>query len=209
VRQPILQACRRYPPRLLTGQRQTQSCHPPKSYARVGQRIDGISPSIDQAASAAVPADWTIAIDGGFVSCVGQGELSNFEILTLKTCVRQHKTLCFCLGRSQATGAAERVSTLVRARTGHKAPKLRMVTDGANNTLSIRQGLPFPATPILDWFHISMKIRHVEQIVQGLRPRTETERSTKNLLAADLAKYVGVSGTTMRESSTKSCARFC
>jgi hypothetical protein len=84
-----------------------------------------------------------------------------------------------------------------------------MVTDGANNTLSIRQGLPFPATPILDWFHISMKIRHVEQIVQGLRPRTETERSTKNLLAADLAKYVGVSGTTMRESSTKSCARFC
>jgi hypothetical protein len=40
-----------------------------------------------------------------------------------------------------------------------------MVTDGANNTLSIRQGLPFPATPILDWFHISMKIRHVEQNV--------------------------------------------
>jgi hypothetical protein len=63
-----------------------------------------------------------------------------------------------------------------------------MVTDGANNTLSIRQGLPFPATPILDWFHISMKIRHVEQIVQDVRPRTKTERSTKHLLAADLGK---------------------
>jgi hypothetical protein len=33
-----------------------------------------------------------------------------------------------------------------------------------------------------------MKIRHVEQIVQGMRPCTETERATKNLLAADLGK---------------------
>jgi hypothetical protein len=68
------------------------------------------------------------------------------------------------------------------------SPKLCMVTDGANNTLSIRQALPFPATPILDWFHISMKIRHMEQIARGLRPRTETERSTKNLLAVDLGR---------------------
>jgi hypothetical protein len=155
---------------------------------RVGQRIDGISPSADQAASAAVPADWTIAIDGGFVRGVGQGELSNFEILTGRLASRGTKPYVFAWVGSQATGAAERVSTLVKARTGQKAPKLCMVTDGANNTLSIRQGLPFPATPILDWFHISMKIRHVEQIVQSVRPRTETERSTKNLLAADLGK---------------------
>jgi hypothetical protein len=33
-----------------------------------------------------------------------------------------------------------------------------------------------------------MKIRHVEQMVQGLRPRTETERATKNLLTPDLGK---------------------
>ncbi len=33
-----------------------------------------------------------------------------------------------------------------------------------------------------------MKIRHVEQVVQGLRPSTETERATKNLLTADLGK---------------------
>jgi len=33
-----------------------------------------------------------------------------------------------------------------------------------------------------------MKIGHVEQIARGLRPRTETERSTKNLLAVDLGR---------------------
>jgi len=155
---------------------------------RVGQRIDGISPSVDPVASKAAPADWTIAIDGGFVRGVGQGEMRNFEILTGRLASRSTKPYVFAWVGSQAAGAAERVSTLVRARTGYKAPKLCMVTDGANNTLTIRQGLPFVATPILDWFHISMKIRHVEQIVQGFRPRTETERSTKSLLAADLGK---------------------
>src|ERR1700738_1628234 len=129
-----------------------------------------------------------IAIDGGFVRGVGRGELRNFEILTGRLASRSTKPYVFAWVGSQATGATERVSTLVRARTGHKAPKLCMVTDGANNTLSIRQGLPFPGPPILDWFHISMKIRHVEQIVQGLRPHTETERATKSLLAADLGK---------------------
>ena len=85
---------------------------------------------------------------------------------------------------------------------------LVIVTDGANNTLSIRQGLPFPSTPILDWFHISMKIRHLEQSAQGLRANTETERATRNLLTTDLDKYAGVSGTTMPASSIRRCARY-
>src|SRR5882757_3950632 len=33
-----------------------------------------------------------------------------------------------------------------------------------------------------------MKIRHLEQSVQGLRPQTETERVTRNLVAADISK---------------------
>jgi hypothetical protein len=139
----------------------------------VGQRLDGVSPSVDPVAYKAAPAHWTIAIDGGFVKGVGQGEMRNLEILTGRLAAPNTKPYVFAWVGSQAKGTAERVSTLVRARTGHQAPDLCIVTDGANNTLSIRQGLPFPATPILDWFHISMKIRHVEQIVQGMRPCTD------------------------------------
>lgn len=153
---------------------------------RIGQRIDGISPPIVPVASTGARTDWTIAIDGGFVRGVGQGDQRNFEILTGRLAAPKKKPYVFAWVGSQANGAAERVSTLVRARTGHPAPKLVIVTDGANNTLSIRQGLPFPSTPVLDWFHISMKIRHLEQSVQGLRANTETERATRNLLAADL-----------------------
>jgi hypothetical protein len=33
-----------------------------------------------------------------------------------------------------------------------------------------------------DWFHISMRIRHLEQIVKGMRVVTETEKTTRNVL---------------------------
>jgi hypothetical protein len=155
---------------------------------RIGQRIDGASPSISRLASVGTATDWTIAIDGGFVRGIGQGEFKNFEILTGRLASGTTKPYVFAWVGSLVNGAADRVSTLVRARTGQQAVNLCIVTDGANNTQSIRQGLACPATPILDWFHISMKIRHVEQLVQGLRPRTQTEHATKSLLAADLGK---------------------
>ncbi|SRR6266481_6782980 len=101
------------------------------------------TPSIDQAASTAARADWSIAIDGGFVRGVGRGELRNFEILTGRLASPHSKPYVFAWVGSQATGAAERVSILVRARTGSMSPKLSMVTDGANNTLSIRQAPGF------------------------------------------------------------------
>jgi hypothetical protein len=37
-------------------------------------------------------------------------------------------------------------------------------------------------TPILDWFHISMRVRHLEQIGRGLLARSETEKYTKKPL---------------------------
>jgi hypothetical protein len=155
---------------------------------RVGERIDGVPPSVDGTATMNSPTDWTAAIDGGFVRGMDKGELRNFEILTGRLKAPGKKPYVFAWVGSQITAAASRVSALVKARTETEAPNICIVTDGANNTLSLRQGLPFPATPILDWFHISMKIRHLEQIVRGLRPNTETERATKNLLAADVGK---------------------
>jgi hypothetical protein len=108
---------------------------------RVGQRIDGVSPSIDPVGAREAPTDWTISIDGGFVRGIGQGEFKNFEILTGRLSSPNAKPYVFAWVGSLANGAAERVSNLVKARTGQEAANLCIVTDGANNTLSIRQAL--------------------------------------------------------------------
>ena len=55
-------------------------------------------------------------------------------------------------------------------------------TDGANGLQSIADRLPFLCTPVLDWFHISMRVRYLEQIVKGMRAKTETEKAARGVL---------------------------
>ncbi|MEO8925469.1 MAG: ISKra4 family transposase [Caldimonas sp.] len=150
---------------------------------RVGERLDSAP-----LRGATTPALWTLAIDGGFVRGVGKGEPKNFELLTGRLAAPGHKPYVFAWCGSQVGDIADRVATMVRARTRRRAPKLRVITDGANNTQSIPRGLPFPAQAVLDWFHISMRIRHLEQIAQGLRPTSETERMTRKVLQVEVSK---------------------
>jgi hypothetical protein len=48
--------------------------------------------------------------------------------------------------------------------------------------------LPGRVRSVLDWFHISMRIRYLEQIVSGLRAGSATESQAKRLLANDVSK---------------------
>ena len=155
---------------------------------RVGERIDSAPMRSAPLRSAIAPALWTLAIDGGFVRGIGKGEPKNFELLTGRLAAPGQKPYVFAWVGNQAGDIADRVATMVRARTRRQAPRLRVVTDGANNMLSIPQGLPFPAKAVLDWFHISMRIRHLEQFVQGLRPTSETEHATTKVLQVEVGK---------------------
>ena len=155
---------------------------------RVGERIESAPMPNAPMPSTTAAASWTLAVDGGFVRGIGKGEFKNFELLTGRLAAPGRKPYVFAWVGSETGDVADRVATMVRARTRRNAPQLRIITDGANNVQSIAQGLPFPAKPVLDWFHISMRIRHLEQIVQGLRPTSETEFAARNVLKTEVGK---------------------
>ncbi len=152
---------------------------------RIGSRIDKVEVAIPPTTK--TPAQWTLAIDGGFVRGVGKGELRNFGLLTGRLASPGIKPYVFAWVGSEASSAADRVTQLVRARAGEN-PELCVITDGANNIRTLHRALPFPTKPILDWFHISMRIRHLEQIVSGLRAKTDTEQFAKKLLTEHVTK---------------------
>ena len=77
---------------------------------------------------------------------------------------------------------AQRLTSLVQTHSGTSHPRILVITDGANGIQHIYRQLPFAATRILDWFHISMRVRHLEQIVRGLLALSETEQYTKKAL---------------------------
>src|SRR6202521_1214068 len=132
--------------------------------------------------------EWTIAIDGGFVRGRGKTDTRNFEILTGRLAAPGVKPYIFAWIRSEVPSTTERVAALVRTQSGTAQPLLSVITDGANGIQSIHRELPFPANPILDWFHISMRVRYLEQIISGLWSRSETEQYTKKLLGEYVSK---------------------
>jgi hypothetical protein len=53
---------------------------------------------------------------------------------------------------------------------------------------SIACRLPSSSTPVLDWFHISMRVSYLEQIIKGMRARSETEKSARRVLISRVDK---------------------
>ena len=147
---------------------------------RVGTRIDAIElPGVQPRSPI---TEWTLAIDGGFVRGRAKAEIRSFEILTGRLAAPGEKPRVFACVRSELPDVAQRLTSLVQTHGGTSHPRLSVITDGANGIQSIYRQLPFTATPILDWFHISMRVRHLEQIVRGLLARSETEQYTKKAL---------------------------
>jgi hypothetical protein len=82
----------------------------------------------------------------------------------------------------------ERLTGLLRAKAGDRPLRVGAIADGGNGVQHIHRMLPGKVRPVLEGFHISMRIRYLEQIVQGLRSHTDTEHYAKRLLAEDVSK---------------------
>src|SRR5216684_3983645 len=45
-----------------------------------------------------------------------------------------------------------------------------LMTDGAESLLRLKEFLPIPTRCVLDYFHVAMKVRHVDQCIGRIRP---------------------------------------
>ena len=82
----------------------------------------------------------------------------------------------------------ESLTGALRAQTAASLPETSVITDGGNDVQHLHRLLPGRVRSILDWFHISMRVRYLEQIVSGLRAHSDTEFHVKRLLAEDVSK---------------------
>ena len=65
---------------------------------------------------------------------------------------------------------------------------MTVITDGGNGVQHLHRLMPGKVRSILDWFHVSMRVRYLEQIVAGLHNCSETELYTKRILAELVSK---------------------
>jgi len=150
---------------------------------RAGRRLDAASqrPGCDRIDE---KAELAVAIDGGFVRATRAKQgTHNFEVMTGRVAQANSKPYVFAWVGSEVPSPSTRLTELLGVSATVSTPTIAVITDGGSSVQNLHRSVPCDATPILDWFHISMRIHYVEQIVGGLVAKSEAELATKRQLA--------------------------
>jgi len=131
----------------------------------------------EQAAAAVVVGDPAVVdasrpivmLDGAYVRAVPGHQVRNFEAICGKVEQEGHSSRRFALVRS----VAERPHALLRVALhdqGWREGKAVTAIGDGDPALPalVRSATDGPVEPVLDWFHLSMRVRHVEQALVGL-----------------------------------------
>ena len=144
-----------------------------KAVLEAGNRLDheptiAHEPELPPRASDPPPA-LTLAFEGGYARRTRKGAHRNFEILT-GACERRGKIKVFASVFKGSSSLRHRLSRFVERLGISPAEPTTLLTDGAESLLRLKRFLPIPTRCVLDYFHVSMKVRHVDQCIGRIPP---------------------------------------
>jgi hypothetical protein len=115
------------------------------------------------------PCNISLAFDGGYARRIRKGPRRNFEILTGADEI-DGKIWVFASAHKAISGLKRRQAAFVnRLRITSEQP-IALMTDGAESLLRLKALLPVPTRFVLDYFHVSMKLRHIDQCIGAIPP---------------------------------------
>src|SRR5208283_2520740 len=72
---------------------------------------------------------------------------------------------------------------------GNKDTVLTAFTDGCPGLRSILAGAGVLEPPILDWFHIAMKLQHLKQVADGLGAGDPARATAKAVIVTEVERF--------------------
>ncbi|WP_322887333.1 ISKra4 family transposase (plasmid) [Sinorhizobium medicae] len=138
--------------------------------AKVADQIekwDVASPyRISRASESAV----SVFIDGAYIRAVPGYQSRHFEIATGRVVSQGRPPRQFAAAPSVTTGKHDVVRAAMRAQGWLPGRDVTVFSDGEIGLQSIvLSATRQPVTHILDWFHLSMRLRHIEQAWEGIK----------------------------------------
>jgi hypothetical protein len=143
-----------------------------KAVLRAGSRLDqeptiAHEPDLPPRGDDPPPA-LTFAFDGGYARRTRKGPHRNFEILAV-TCEKNGKIRVFATVYKGPKSLRERLARFVERVGYDQTQPTALMTDGAESLLRLKRLLRVPTRLVLDYFHVSMKIRHADQCIGRIR----------------------------------------
>ncbi len=120
-------------------------------------------------AAAADASRPTVMLDGAYIRAVPGHQVRNFEVICGKVEREGHSTRRFALMRSVAEQPYALLRAALQDQGWREGDAVTTISDGDPALPAlVRSATSGPVEAILDWFHLSMRVHHVEQVMGGL-----------------------------------------
>jgi hypothetical protein len=133
--------------------REASTAHEPEPPPRHGERVPTV----------------TLAFDGGYIRRDRKGPRRNLEILTGASEKAGKITVCATAYKG-AGSLRERLSRFIERVAPDTTGPTTLMTDGAESLLRLKKFIPVQTRPVLDYFHVAMKMRHADQCLGRIPP---------------------------------------
>jgi len=130
--------------------------------------VTAVRDAPDEAAAADASRP-VVMLDGAYIRAVPGHQVRSFEAICGKVEHEGHVTRRFALVRSVAEQPHALLRAALRDQGWREGDAVTAVSDGDPALPAlVRSATGGPVEPILDWFHLSMRVHHVEQVMRGL-----------------------------------------
>ncbi len=120
-------------------------------------------------AAAADASRPVVMLDGAYIRAVPGHQVRNFEAICGKVEHEGHATRRFALVRSVAEQPHALLRAALQDQDWREGDAVTVISDGDPALPAlVRSATGGPVEYILDWFHLSMRVHHVEQVMGGL-----------------------------------------
>jgi len=110
-----------------------------------------------------------VMLDGAYIRAVPGHQVRNFEAICGKVEHEGHSTRRFALVRSVAEQPHALLRAALQDQGWREGDAVTVISDGDPALPAlVRSATGGPVECILDWFHLSMRVHHVEQVMRGL-----------------------------------------
>jgi hypothetical protein len=115
-----------------------------------------------------------VGIDGGYVRN-WDDKKHNFEVMVGKSLAPGREDRYFGLVRSQDDQPDRRFGAVLQSQGLSRSPAVTLLTDGGDSVRALAGEIAPSAVPILDWFHIAMRLTGLGQYTRGLAHHNPVE----------------------------------
>lgn len=137
--------------------------------ARTADRLQALDNASPHRMSRAKGGQMVVALDGAPIRAVPGFQVRHFEVTVGRVETEQQPARHFAVTPNAPATKSGAIGNALRARGWLPGRDIVVLSDGDPALVErVRSAAGRNVTHILDWFHISMRVRHVEQALAGL-----------------------------------------